>query len=490
MDKFNTRMNCHKQFENLLIKVAEDIIRCGVNQKQSYEITCKFAEFGKSLIHVFAPVLEDNISLVPTIMDESIKKMLSYQGFFMNKMLKMNEEFQSKEIIIGYNNKPIEKDGVSTIKNEMLFIQKFSIENILKALFSEATTLNEIIKYKKELEKKEAIENLVQTEFWKQKYKDSDTELYFYIMDYYDGYQPFNQIGKHSVAYAIDAVYFSIGPLPLNMSSKLSSIFTSMLSFSGDRKTFGNESIFRHHVNELKHLATEGLHLELPGCEYKKLYFVPHVMRGDNKSIKEAQGYVESFNTRFPCVTCKVDLPTLTSQVEADHTLKRTKQSILQDIQQNSPSTTGIKEMSLWSECPNFCPADNAACDIMHDMAEGVIHYDMAQVLFTFIYNKKFFTLKVLNYRIQQFDFGMDVKNKPEIISKENLKKNKLPLTAAETMYVLEAIPFMIGDLIPKEDEHWELIIYLREICRILFADSYQKGDVSYLKHFITKHHR
>lgn len=86
-----------------------------------YELTCKFAEFGKSLIHVFAPVLEDNISLVPTIMDESIKKILSYQGVFMNKMLKMNEEFQSKQIIIGYNNKPIEKDGVSTIQNEILY---------------------------------------------------------------------------------------------------------------------------------------------------------------------------------------------------------------------------------------------------------------------------------------------------------------------------------------------------------------------------------
>lgn len=54
------------------------------------------------------------------------------------------------------------------------------------------------------------------------------------------------------------------------ISSQLSTIFTSQISFTGDRKIFGNEKIFECHVKELKSLFEEGLTIKLKNNILKK----------------------------------------------------------------------------------------------------------------------------------------------------------------------------------------------------------------------------
>lgn len=224
------------------------------------------------------------------------------------------------------------------------------------------------------------------------------------------------------------------------------------MSFSGDRKLFDNERIFRHHINELQSLFKEGI--TISNSTITKVKFVPHVFRGDNKSIKEAMGFVESFNTNFPCISCKVDRKSLMSQTEVDPALLRTKESILYDVASNKPSETGIKQNCMWMELENFCPSLNAAVDIMHDINEGVIPYDVSQCLYNVIKIEKLFDIDTLNNRIQNYKYDKGTKNKPEIITMENLKAKKLPFTAAESMLFLETLPFIIGDLIPERNKH------------------------------------
>lgn len=491
MDNLRKRIQANTKVETMLSDMGNFILSTGTNQKLAFLITSKYIKFTQELLEVFADFLpRESIETINNTLESCKKNILPYESCFIQHLKNCSLEFGSKTITLGHKARIITNEKNETVmKTDTFTLEKFSMKNILMHFLNE-TVLQKILEYKQELSKKETVENMVQTNFWKSQYQDDLNTVYLYISDYYDGFQPFNSIGKHSTPYAIDSVYFSVGPLPLEMSSKLSSIFTSQLSFTGDRKLFNNETIFRYHIEELKSLEEEGLDIPMSDGSSKKVIFVPHVFRGDNKSIKEAMGFVESFNTFYPCVSCKIEKSSLKSQTSLDTSLLRSRENILDDIAKNSPNTTGIKEKSLWLELKTFNPSINSACDIMHDMSEGVIHYDLAQALIYFIQTKKYFDLCLLNNRIQSFNFGKGAKNKPDLISMENLKKNKLPTTAAESLLLLETLPFIIGDLVPKYDDHWQLILLLREISKILFADRYTPGEENFMEQLIIEHHR
>ena len=61
----------------------------------------------------------------------------------------------------------------------------------------------------------------------------------------------------------------------------------------------------------------------------------------------------------------------------------------------------------------------------MHDILEGVLHYEMNEMLKDFIKTEGFLTLDELNSRISKFDFGYyNDKNKPSPITEQKLSSN------------------------------------------------------------------
>jgi len=40
-----------------------------------------------------------------------------------------------------------------------------------------------------------------------------------------------------------------------------------------------------------------------------------------------------------------------------------------------------IKEMCIWHELSNFHVTNNLSCDLMHDVLEGILRYDMAEII-------------------------------------------------------------------------------------------------------------
>ena len=56
--------------------------------------------------------------------------------------------------------------------------------------------------------------------------------------------------------------------------------------------------------------------------------------------------------------------------------------------------------------------------DAMHDILEGVLQYEVKEMLKAFIKVHRYFTLEFLNNRISKYDFGYyNDKNKPSLIS-------------------------------------------------------------------------
>ena len=47
--------------------------------------------------------------------------------------------------------------------------------------------------------------------------------------------------------------------------------------------------------------------------------------------------------------------------------------------------------------------------------------------------------------------------------------------------------PFLIGDLVPEDDEHWELLCALLQTIRVIFTPVANKDQVAYLQMLIQK---
>lgn len=69
----------------------------------------------------------------------------------------------------------------------------------------------------------------------------------------------------------------------------------------------------------------------------------------------------------------------------------------------------------------------------MHDLLEGVCHYDLCKILHYFIMDAKNFTLHILNSRKKMFPFGdMEIKYKGNCIQFSEIKNNHFRMTARE----------------------------------------------------------
>lgn len=96
---------------------------------------------------------------------------------------------------------------------------------------------------------------------------------------------------------------------------------------------------------------------------------------------------------------------------------------------------TGIKEPCIFNEINSYHVTSNYTVDVMHDVLEGICHYDFLLILNHYEKNVESFSLDILNFRLLMFDFGpVDASNRPPQISRDNLKKNKLKMTASEML--------------------------------------------------------
>ena len=80
-------------------------------------------------------------------------------------------------------------------------------------------------------------------------------------------------------------------------------------------------------------------------------------------------------------------------------------------------TTYGIRRDSILNQSRYFHVANALAPDIMHDILEGCLMYEMKELLIHYFSNKKLLTLDELNSRIDTFPFSyLDARNKPSLI--------------------------------------------------------------------------
>jgi len=151
----------------------------------------------------------------------------------------------------------------------------------------------------------------------------------------------------------------------------------------------------------------------------------------------------------------------------------------------NRSSVFGIKYKSPFIN-GSFYVVEGLPPDIMHDLLEGVVPFELALILKVLI-AKGYFSLEDLNNCISSWCYGsLDKANKPVEIAAsfgESIKQN-----AGRMWCLLRLLPLMVGSKIPADDEHWIFFLSLKDIVEFVFAPRLALGHVLLLRTRIQDH--
>ena len=197
-----------------------------------------------------------------------------------------------------------------------------------------------------------------------------------------------------------------------------------------------------------------------------------------------------SFALRI-CRSCMITTPQVKEcLVESSCTLRTTEThfeqcSLLSGPLRDHYSTTfGINRLSKLEEVPSFSVIQGLPHDIMHDLFEGVVPYEL-KLLLCHCVHAKYFTVRKLNETIKEYDFGCNI---PVPIDPKVLGSNsKIRQSASQMMTLSRELPLLIADTIPHDDQNWHSFLVLLKICSIAVSPLCTHDTIAYLRVLIEE---
>lgn len=314
---------------------------------------------------------------------------------------------------------------------------------------------------------------------------------------YYDECEVVNPLGSRRGIHKIGFIYLSLRNVDSMFNSRLNNIHIVAAFNNLDRGLYGFEKILAPIVADLK-LLEQGVDLKLADGSTLFKRGTVALIAGDNLGLNQIGGFVESFSAIHFCRFCMADKTKCGSDCIEDSRLVRTVEQYEQQVKgvlEGSSVTRdcGLKSSCLLNELQYFHIITNASVDVMHDFLEGIVPYELKLILWSFIFDKKYFSTEVLNARLASFDYGCsDRKNKPTTFTESELRdqqKTTLNQKASQMFCLVSVLPFIVGDKVPESDEMWHLYLLLRDLIDVVFADTCTVDDSIRLKHLIEDHH-
>ena len=233
--------------------------------------------------------------------------------------------------------------------------------------------------------------------------------------------------------------------------------------------------------------------LELDGIEVEgitgKLHGALAYICGDNLGCHSIGGFNCSFgpNVYRPCRFCLTTNTELQEVLETRLVEQRTVQNYNAQVEiimlnANEMRTYGIRKKSHFNHL-SYHVVDGLPPDIMHDLLEGVVPFEIQLVLKSLI-GKGFFDLDLVNRTLHSWKYGpLDKRNQPVALTEEKVRRN-----AARSWCLLRLLPIMIGSYVPENDAHWLFLIELKDIVEICFSYKLSESHISYFRLKIQDH--
>lgn len=104
----------------------------------------------------------------------------------------------------------------------------------------------------------------------------------------------------------------------------------------------------------------------------------------------------------------------------------------------NNYKLTGIKSESIFNTIPSFHVTHNYAVDVMHDALEGIVKYELMNIL-SFYLGGEVFDLSIFNSRMTNFEYGKLKlsRNKCQAIKNVHIKSKQLHVASRESLKLL-----------------------------------------------------
>lgn len=174
-----------------------------------------------------------------------------------------------------------------------------------------------------------------------------------------------------------------------------------------------------------------------------------------------------------------------------DDKMLRTEKNYEEDVKKKNFKLTGVNESSIVNLINNYCHVTNTVgIDKMHDIYEGMLHYNLCEVILYFI-RKEYISLDILNQLKADISYGeLEAGNKSPPITIARLKARKLLMSASEMQCFAHHFGFIVGDLIPKDDEGWLFYLQTMKFVDLLYLPSYTEADLGILTETISVMHQ
>lgn len=308
---------------------------------------------------------------------------------------------------------------------------------------------------------------------------------------YVDEFEICNPLGTSKKKHKVFGVYWLLGNLHEGCQSSLSAINLAALIKSSDVKRFGYDKVLEPLIDDLVTLERHGLFIEKLG---KTVKGTVQCIVADNLGAHSIAGFVENFSGKYVCRFCTAEKEEYqTQEVGSETFCIRTEElhsAHLQFMKDNDlPHHFGVKRGCVFSEkLSHFNVCTGFPADVVHDLFEGIVPFEIALSLTVFS-SKKYFTLEHLNKAIQNFPFKWNDKtNRPHTVPLTFSARRTVGGNAHENWSLLRFFPFLIGDRVPANEPAWQLLNDLKDIVDLVVAPSHTKASIAYLAFKISEH--
>lgn len=314
--------------------------------------------------------------------------------------------------------------------------------------------------------------------FKKENHEKKELHLFLYI----DAYNPvMNALGSAKDKYKSLVMYFTLGNLKHENRSKIDSKHLVVMVRESVFKEVGAKICFEEPLKELKSLEEVGTTYKDENIKVKVMF-----MLGDNLGQHTIGGYIECFTSTYFCRFCDIEQDVFHENPEQTNPprSKEEYENCVREAKLTDEICKGIKDDCVFNDLQNFHAVSHLCPCIAHDLFEGVVSWDLAGIIRSFV-RKKWFSYKLLNKRIDKFKCnGIDASNKPANVRyKGKSKYKKLGGHAVQNWALLRLLPFIIGDKIQDfNDPAYKLYLQLKELCEYFCSHTFLKSDVPYIK--------
>ena len=256
-------------------------------------------------------------------------------------------------------------------------------------------------------------------------------QLFFY----FDEFEVANPLGYAKTKHKLGGIYYILGNSPPNKRSALHTIQLAMLVSVPDIKEFGFKKFLEPLIDDVHKLEKDGIYIE----EMRRhFYGTVAVWLGDNLGSHAIGGFLESFSgsatsrlcrfcngTRYMMRSCS-DMSKFTMRTPDEYD----KHVSLVAKYPDMITMYGVKLDSPLNKLQYFHVVSGLPPDIMHDVLEGVLEYELPLIVSKFVMDGHF-SLEWLNIQLRTWDYGpLDARNKPVEFPKNLQSKLKLSMNA------------------------------------------------------------